>query len=193
MAWHLYLMPLIGSGAPTIDPRRPKYAVAGTARMMHFGHQAVYLLAADLDATADAALVANADVTKIPDNLDQLIGAALATVQAKLSAVNIPFGWVTSGMSYRTMLRVIIPVFIFMQHFHNVTQIAAAIMNGTTVTLNTQFNALSAAVRQGLLDTAASFNFSTTGFTGTSTVGQILKGVADQYGDQPITIGGINI
>lgn len=58
---------------------------------------------------AQESLVAsNPDVVLVPP-LDNLIGAgALATVKSTVEALNIPSQWIQTGMSYRTVLRVII-------------------------------------------------------------------------------------
>jgi len=130
-------------------------------------------------------------VTKIPDNLDNAIGGALTTVQNALETRKIPANWVTNVMTYRFVVRKVLAVFRFMQRFVGVTQVMSAFLSGT-VTLDTTFADLSATNRQRLLDTAASLNLDTSGFTGASTLRQILKGVADQM-DTGLTLGRLAI
>jgi len=194
MAWHLYLLPMIDSG----DERFglvPKYIfeLGVTFACSVFGREGTFLCAADLTAGQETTLLGNADVTKIPDNLDQTIGGALGAVQTALEDRNIPAGWVGAGMTYREVIRIIWRIFGFMSRFAAVNQIVVALFNGTTITLNTQFSDLSATNRQRILNAADSFNLDTTGFTGTSTIRQILKGVADQLGSRPFTLQGITV
>jgi hypothetical protein len=195
VSWHLYLLPMVTKAFPPLgNSRVPKYITDGpyaAYAISDYGFQGWCLCAADISDATQTALLLNADVTKIPDNLDQQIGAALATVQAVLEGANIPAGWVTIGMTYRTMLWIILADFKFMQRFLGVTQVLNAFLSGA-VTLDTTFGSLSALNRQRLLDTAASLKLDTAGFTGASTLRQILKGVADQMAG-PVVLGGITI
>lgn len=190
MAWHLYLLPIIG----TTD-RLPKYieALGVSWSMRDYGQQPECLVAADVSAAQHSSIIGNGDVQFIPDNLDQQIGGALSTVEAALSSRHIPDGWVTSNMTYRFVIRKILGAFKFLVRFHIVSGISAPAINGANVTLNTQFQDLGANARQGLLDTAATFKLDISDFSGTSTLRQILKGVCDQLTSGPIQMGGIVI
>ena len=116
-ACHIYFVPALGTGIKA-DPRRPVAVdkAAGTIQVgatvytttseftwsaMDYGFQPVFLIAADLLGTQDTAISSQTDVIKIPDNLDNTIGAALATVQSKLESKDLPAGWITSGMTYQ--------------------------------------------------------------------------------------------
>jgi len=190
-AWHLYLVPVIGTGTQE-DPRSPKYLASYACT--DYGHQPQMLCAADVDAGTDAALQANSDVTRIPDNLDAQLGAgAVTAVQNALEARNIPAGWVTQALTYRTVLRTLFGMFSLFQRYAAIAQNPNAVIDGATVTLSTQFNQLPLKARQDLQATVASFGLDTSGLTGASTIRQILKAFADQFGQRPFTLGGVAI
>ena len=193
MTWHLYLLPIIGSGVKG-DARRPKYITNfNDWSMMDYGFQPVALAAVDIDDVSDASLSANADVQKIPDNLDQTIGAAaLAIVQSALEDRNLPSQWVTQGITYRELLRTLYGFFSFVQRYATIANTTALLL-GRAVTLNTQLNQLSAGVRQNLRDTATSLGLDISGLAGTTTIRAALKNVADQWGRRFFNVGGINI
>src|ERR1700693_3954213 len=107
-------MPITGTGTDA-DSRRPKYADTDLAghpwAAMDFGNEPIMLVAT----ATNAALAAETDVTTIPLNLDQQIGAAVTTVQNKLESFNIPADWVTSTMTYRQVVRKVLQGFMFWQ------------------------------------------------------------------------------
>jgi hypothetical protein len=188
-ACHVYFMPAVS----TSDFVQPKYSFSTSGSFIPFGGQGIYLAAADIGSTEDAALTANADVTAVPDNLDQQIGAgALAKIQTALENRNIPAGWLTAATTYRSALRTIVNMFKFFQKFIAVTHITVPVITGA-ITLNSTFNSLSAANRQRLIDTATALSFDTSGLTGAATMRQILKAIADQYGSPPVVLGCVTI
>jgi len=195
MAWHLYLVPVIGDGTKA-DPRRPKYVAALSGvdwAAMDYGFQPVMLVAANVDDATDTTATNQADVQRLPDNLDQQIGAAaLSIVQNALETRNLPAGWVTNTMTYRELLRTLGGFFAFLQRYSVVANTTGLVIGGT-VNLNTQFNQLPQAVRTNLQDTATSLGLSSAGITGTSTIRVILKNIADQWGQKPIIVGAITI
>jgi len=194
MTWHLYFIPIMGTGAKS-DPRRPKYltSLGVPWGMMDYGFQPVALVAADVDGATDISLSANADAHRLPDDLDQPIGAtALAIIQNALETRNLPAEWIISTLSYRQVLRTVLGFFAFFQRFATVANTTALLLGGA-VTLNTQLNQLSAAARQNLRDTATSLGLDISGVAATSTVRAVLKNVADQWGQRSVTIGGIAI
>lgn len=183
---HIYLVPTTGTGTFT-DQFRPNYVGSKYSTVM-YGSEGTHLVAADVDDATDATISALSDVIKIPDNLDQTIGAgALAKIQTVLENKKIPSGWLTAGTTYRQALRVIINFFRFISRFRAISGITAPLFSGA-VTLNTTFGSLSAPVRGFLSATAASFNLDTTGVTGATTIRVLLKGMADQFADVPINM-----
>jgi hypothetical protein len=194
--WHLYLVPVIGTGLiigdpPVDDSRRPKYLT--TYACADYGMQPVMLCASFVDDATDTSLQANADVTRIPDNLDQQLSAgAVTAVQNALEARNLPALWVDTTMTYRQVLRTVGGFFAFMQRYAVIANTINPVLTGS-VTLSTQYNQLPQAARNNLQETATSLGLSTTGLSGTNTLRQILKNIADQWGQRPIILGEITI
>jgi hypothetical protein len=193
MSWHIYLIPIEGTGIDK-DGRRPKYMTElGTDwSMIDYGQQPVGLVAADLDVTQAGVLEAHADVSKIPDNLDQSIGGALTQVSDALETMNIPAQWITGATSYREVLRALWGFFAFLQRYAEITNSPAPILSVTT-NLNLRLNQLSAAVRQNLKDTALSLGLNIDAVVGTTTLRQMLREIADQWGDRSFQLGGITV
>lgn len=189
MAVNVYLMP---AGTDDIGGRAPKYftTISPTPMVaMDYGDEPVFLVAVkDVPPAVHTALAGFSDVTVVPD-LQQNVGAQLATVQARLDSFNIPSQWVTSGMSYGSVCRYVAIFFL-------ITQVLTQRLNrprlfGGSVTLGTTWNQLPQGVRTDLLDLAAALNFDTTGMSGSTTVRQILKALADQWPSVSIPMGGL--
>ena len=192
MAWHLYFVPTItDAGDP--DIRWPKYMQAFTGpnrwAAMDYGFQPVMLVALDASDAEDAALQLNADVTRVPDNLDQQVGAvALSIIQNALETRHLPAGWVTAGITYREVLRTIGGFFAFLQRYSTVANSTALVFGGS-VNLDTRVNQLPVAVRNNLSATATSLGLNASGITGTTILRTVLKNIADQWGQREIALG----
>lgn len=180
MALRIYLMPIIGDGSK-LDPRRPKYAdthLSGFSwQAMDYGDEPTCIVASDLGA-GHAALAAEVDVTAVPSDLNQIVGAQLSTVQSTLEGFNIPAGWINSNHTYRRVLRVVSVLFQISQRYQG--KLFGRIFT-SGVTLNTQFSDLPDQARARLLEVSNSFGFDTSGLTGSSTLRQILKEFVDQF------------
>jgi hypothetical protein len=173
-----YLVPKQGVGT-FAAPFKPKYIPELGVRWsgMDYGGDAPYLVAADVTPEQHLLLVANLDVTTIPQNLDSLIGVALPTVQQVLEDWRIPAGWINGTHSYRQVLRVVSTLFALMQRFNGLHWRS---FWEAGITLNTLVSDLTVAQRQALLDAATSFNLDTSGITGTMTIRQAFKLLVDQ-------------
>lgn len=195
MASRLYLVPVIGTGTRQ-EPRRAKYFSDFTrdtlpSSWMDFGLEPVMLVGADVTNDQHLSISANIDVVSIPANIDATISAlALTQVQNALEGMNIPANWVTTAMTYRFVLRVVVGMFQFAQRYQG---LGGGRLFGTGISLGTQFNQLPAAVRSRLIETAESFGYDTSSLSGNSTIRQILKFLGDQWGSKSIVLGGITI
>lgn len=194
MAVRLYLMPLVGSGGtvgdpPEPDPRRPKYPPSNFA-LIDYGSEALCLVSCDIGAAEHALIAANADVVVIPP-LDNQVGAALSVVTARLEAWNIPAGWVTSSTTYREIVRKVCGMFLFLQRYGARAANARLFVAG--VGLSTTFAELPAGVRSKLQEAAESFGYDTSGLSSGSTIRQILKFLADEWGARSIRLGAVTI
>lgn len=190
-ACHLYIVPDVGTGG-TFDTHRPKYIDALGVKIgaIPYGAEGYYLVGADLTPAQDAAAQALPDVIRLPDNLDSTLGGALGTVQTKLEAVNIPAGWLTGATTYRTGLRVIIRMMFFLQRYSGLYK-TGALFSG--INLNATFNSLNETTRTRLIGAAKTYGIDISGLSGNSTLRQILKTIADQIADRPVTVGCVTI
>jgi hypothetical protein len=178
MAVRFYVVPKIGTGTD-VDRFRPKYVSAFPVKWaaVDYGMEATFLVGADVDATQHTSISSNADVITIPANLDSTIGANLTTVQNALDSLKIPSDWVTSGMTYRTVIALVIKLFKILQRLHG-RWLTTIFESG--ITLSTTFSQLTQAQRDRLQDVATSFGIDTSGVTGTTTIRQALKLLAQQ-------------
>lgn len=188
----LYLMPITGAGTRQ-DPRRPKYVdqylVGFSWGMIDYGAEPACMVGVQdiLDLT-HSAIAQEPDCVALPLNLDQQIGAQLAQVQNVIEALNIPADWVQSSHTYRQVARLVAAIFQFMQRLNGIG--FGRLLDGT-VSLSTRFNQLPVATRTKLQEAAQSMNFDTSSLSGSSTLRQILKAMADQWGILEIHIGGM--
>jgi len=198
MAVRFYLMPTIDDGFGRLSPKyiSTLYNPAGgdvlkvRAGLMRYGfNEEVYLAAADVTTPQHNALVAHADVTTVPANIDGNISAgALQAVKDALEVLRIPGNWVTTGHTYRQVLRTVAGLFQFSKrHFalHN------KILIPTANNMDHVWSDLPLAVRQELQATADALGYDYSGVTGSTPLRTILKSLADQWGSQPFDMGGV--
>jgi hypothetical protein len=212
MAFRIYIVPVIGTGAKT-DPRSAKYFTPGSvgnivnpanypagwqATFVDYGFEPWMFVGADLNATDDAAVIAKPDGFALPVNLDvNLTSANVTNVQNKLESINVPAGWVNTSLTWRTVARTVLGMFSFIQRYG--TKYAEA--NGSVppsiftggVSLSTTFGSLSVAVQSALTSTAQSFGISTAGLTAGTTLRVILKAMADFFSNAVFLFGGVSI
>lgn len=188
MARRLYIVPKIGTGAVD-DHYRPKYfmtvhnyaqapdiAAVFTMAFVDFGWEQMMLVSADTTAAEHTSITANADVVAIPINLDNNVGVNLATVQSKLESLNIPADWVTSGMTFRQVVRFVTQYADFMNRY----QAKQLVRFLNAVTLDSTVGDLSLTVRQKMQEVADDNGLSTQGITLTTTIRSALKIIAQQ-------------
>lgn len=194
MAIRLFLVPIVTGTAihpltlqEVTLPRAPKYRelYAGAPwGGIDFGFEPVYLLVADVDATMLAALVANADVTAIPANLDNTLGANRQTAEDALESRNLPGDWVTTGMTWRFVVRAVTGVLTFAGRFGVVTGGGRLFPPGVTMT--TTYAELSQEIRDKIRQTldALGYDRGPAGaggpLTATSTMRDLLRLIGQQ-------------
>ena len=180
--------PDFGGALPIVNGQ-----IRGRLSIYRYGAQGILLVAADVDDATDKAITALSGVLRIPDNLDQQVGAGgLTIVRNALETRNIPGNWVQAGTTYRALLRVALGAFTLLQRYRAISGNMGKVLQGA-VTLNTVFSTLSQQTRDYLLATASSLKLDITGLTGDLTLRQILKAVGDQFANQVFHIGGITI
>lgn len=129
----------------------------------------------------DTALVANADVFKLPDNLDQTMGSTANRNRARnaLEAVNMPGNWIATSDTYREVVRFIGALCQYMLCYTGHYGVATLFTG--TVSLATTYGSLPQDQRDALLGCTQYFNLSTSTLTGANTLRTILKAVGDDY------------
>lgn len=201
MAVRFYLIPIEETTAPDgSSARGPKYftwhrdpdppaLMAGVAsEIRDFGLEPTALCAADVTPAQNATLAALPDVTVIPANLDNNIGAAnLATVQAALENLHIPADAIAAATTYRQVVRGVLAIFAVAQRFNALS----GRLFPAGITLSTQLSDLSANVRGQLQEAATELGYSYAGLTLTSTLRDVLKALANQQAPQ--TMLGVTI
>jgi hypothetical protein len=179
-------MPLIVGGGPSKLGRKPKFTPAGYS-IIPYGAENVCILSADVDAATHTTISADSQVSAFPANLlANLTSGAVTQAQGFLDGLNIPSQWVNTGITYIQMILIIGRIFEVSQMFER--SIGKLFANG--ITLSTTFSALPIGTKNTLTQIATSRGWDTSGLTGSSTMRQILKFMADQFPD-PIQILGI--
>lgn len=174
---------------------RPKYASTFTAAGFSVGaidfFGATCVVYSPCDTTTDNAVTAQTDVRRVPDNLDSSPTAGAVTVmQNFLEGQNVPAGWITTSLTWRTILRTVLSMCLFIQRYRGVGG-PAVFVGG--VTLASTFASLPVGVRQSLLKAGQDQKFDTSALSGASTLRQLLKAMGDQWGARPIMINGLSI
>lgn len=179
----LYVIPIqvIQRGEYTVrEPLYPQYLSQSSSRMvMEYGNEgSALVLLRDVTPEAHASLNAQADVIAFPVDLDQQIGAQLATVQNALIARHIPEQWVLATHTYRQVVRIIGQMSQFMQRL--TTKQTAALFSGS-VTLDTRYASLPQAWQDAILAAANELGYDTTDVASNPRLRAILKTFADQW------------
>lgn len=148
---------------------------------MDYGKIDVMLVRAKVSQSEHGYLAAQQDVVSVPEDIDGSISVgALAGVKASLEGLYLPGGWISVGVSYRQVLRVVAGIFQLAQRYHGR---AGAKLFELGIGLDTQWAALPVGVKQSLRASAEDLGFDTSGVTAESTMRQILKMMADQWGE----------
>ena len=190
MPQRIYLMPIIGDGTEQ-NPRKPAYASIDLSAvdwtMMDYGDEPVCLFTADVTGVQHATLIAHADVIAVPVNLSNTVGLNLTLVQNALSNFNIASHWVTSNMTYREVVKVIILMFLLTQTIQGA---GAPRLFQPGITLSSQLSDLSSAARRIFLDAVQSWNIDPSIFTLSMTIRAAFKLAADNISLRQLLFGG---
>lgn len=201
MAARLYIVPVIGDGSKGA-PRAPKYFSDGTVSAswsaMDYGFEPWMIVGADLSPADDSTIVGKPDGFALPFDLTtNLTVGQVANVQSKLEAINVPAGWVNTGLTWSQVVKTVTGVFAFFQRFgavyakQNGTPPPSAFSGG--VTLDSAFSSLPLAARTALTTTAQSFSIDTSSLSGASTIRNILKTMADSFQSAQFIIGPVTL
>lgn len=191
MTIRFYVMPIARNGAA----RGPKYlkwrwnpdGIDCPWNMLDYGLLDQAIVAADVTSAQHTALAANGDVLAIPANLNSTLTAtAVSTAESYLESIGMPAHWVSTSYTYRQVLRIVAGTFLYMQR---VTAILGRPITLTGGVLGMQMQNIAADIRGAMQQAADEQEFDYSGVTATTTVRQVLKAMADAWGDKPILMG----
>lgn len=160
------------------DPDPPALVTALWA-LMSFGREPTALVGADVSPAQHTLLAAQTDVTVIPVDLDNELGANLVIVQGKLEALNLPSDMLNVNHTYRTVLRGVIAMFKVSQRFHRITGKDGRLFP-VGITLATTIGQLPQGARDKLQAAAGQLGYSYEGLTAGSSLREVLKKIASQ-------------
>jgi hypothetical protein len=158
--------------------------------MKDYGNVNECVIAADLTAADDTALRSNGDVYGFPENMDANMPASERNkLSAVLDAAFVPRHWITSSTTYRQALRAITSMFLYMQRL--------TYLGGNPfewgISLNTRWSELSAQQKDWITQAAWDLGYTIDFIVANSTIRQILKGMADQWGARVILFGFVEL
>jgi len=187
MTVHLYVLPVLhlvdpNYNVPKYLPHRFNPALVGLENVPWAWEtyllEDIALLIADVTDPQHTLLSGQADVIAVPP-LDNTIANATARnrVRTVLEAASIPAGWVSVGMTYRQVVRLVICMF----QFHNrlVARLQRRLFD-SSVNLDMTVSQIPEGTRTWLQDVAGEFGLDYSGVTGSTTLRDLLKLLADQ-------------
>lgn len=184
MTMRIYLMPLSGAGTYK-DPRLPKYSTSFNSgwSMLPYGPEPYCIVASDTNNTVHTNITANSDVRAFPDDLDStLTGGARTQIVNTLEAGSVPAQWVTTGMTYRTVLRRLSGIFQMLQ---NVNGRGFRFLQAA---LDDPLSSLPLNVRTAMQAAATTLNLDTSGITLSQTLRTVLGNFGNQFASRPLLL-----
>ena len=159
--------------------------------MIDYGDHDTMLAHCILDATQHSILAGQTNVLTVPENIDNnLTSGAVTQTKDYLSSNKIPSVWVTTSYTYRTVLRVVIGMFFFVQRIGSKMATKRFL---DVYPLNTELGDIPASKRDKISATADSFGIDYSSLTGTSTLRDFLKLAGQHWKNTPINHGGYHI
>jgi hypothetical protein len=195
MPTYFYLMPI----ARVDNGRGPKYlkwrfnptGIDCQWSMKDYGSIDYGCLAVNATVEQHTTLVGYTDNYQFPENLDAIMTSAQrSTLEAFLEAVAVPGDWITAQDSFRTALRTVTGMFMFMQRL---TALAGSNPLNWGITLNTQWRNLSAQQQSWITDAFMSLGYSAAFITNNTQVRRIIKAASEQWGARPIYFGFVEL
>ncbi len=195
MAIRFYFVPAEIIQPLNQQPRRgPKYfkwrygtGVLIASDWIDYGTEEVFLVGADLSIAEHDALVLNADVTPMPEDLSTTVsGGEINDLKTSFEAFKVPGNWITAGTSYTVILKRLAGMFFVLQCIQGEMP---QDVKWVPANLNASLNTLSQISKDALTVCEVRYSFDTSGYTGTSPVRNVLAELADQW--PPITIAGV--
>lgn len=142
-----------------------------------------------------AALAGKVDVQQIPANLDSTVGSpgARDAARAFLEQAGLPGNWITVNDTWRAVVRTVCGFMLFAQRYDSIRQQAqpGAPSLGSQIdgNLNVQWSNIPAGIRAAVMETGDSFGYDLSFITDSMIVRNVLKQLADLWGEQPVRFG----
>lgn len=172
MAHYLLPMEFGADGARTVY--RPKYLAGLTPATWSQCRLGEFTVAwVDTTPANHDFLTAQPDVLAIPP-LDNAV--AVTATRNQLEAIGIPSQWVTAGLTYRTVLRVVVGMALLVQRTEGLGERLPFAGR-----LNDTIGSLPAAARQRLADAADSLGLDRSGIVASTTVREAMRIIGEQF------------
>lgn len=194
MTVRFYLLPIETTG----NTRGPKYfkwrfcqdcTLDVPRSTKDYGLRPTALVAADVTPEQHTFLAGQPDVTSVPANIDNNISAAaLLTVRSALEGLKVPGNWVTTGHTYREVLRAVAGLFQFAQRHH---ALHGEMLVESNVNLDLVWSEVPASKRQRVQETADSLGYDTSPVTGAWTLRETLQYLANLWGEASFQFGNL--
>jgi hypothetical protein len=156
--------------------------------MIDYGLIDQAVLVSDITDPDRTSLVAQADVYEFPLDLDaNMTQQQQSTLTTFLETKVIPAQWLSGTQTFRSVLRTITGVFLYIQRISGILGVDPMTISG--VTLNTQYRNLPADFSAALSQAASDLDYDFSGVRNNTTLRNILKSMADQWGARPIYMG----
>ncbi len=193
MAVQFYLLPIERVTVEGVDYRGPKYlkwrmnpgGLAVPWSMKDYGVIDWGVVAVDADAATHTTLAGYADAYQFPANLDAKPSANIRNaIRGRLEGFNAPGGWITNQDTYRSILRTVTGLFLFMCQLSE--RWGNPFVKGYN--LNTAYGDLPADGQAVVVEEAARLGY-TDAIPAATTLRTILKLMADAWAAKPILFG----
>lgn len=159
--------------------------------MKDYGSIDMAILAADILQADHDALILNADVYAFPDNLDPVMTLAQRqTLNTYIEAHGIPGDWLAQGDTFRSVLRVITGMFMYLQRVLAIIGYPSDPYAG--LTLNTQYRNIPNPLHDAMSQAATELEY-TWNVASNDQIRKIFKLMSDQWGSQPIYFGFVTL
>lgn len=184
-------MPLVAGPHERLVVKYDAWLAPFGVAAIRFGPHPHCLAAAPCDAATDVQVAAQADVRRVSDNLARTLGTAeLQDLAAYLETYRIPADWMDGTLSWRAIVRGVLGIFLFAQHYQGCG--GGPLYDGGA-TLETTVSQLPPDVQQSLERAAVDLNYDTSTLRADVSLRQILRAMGVQWGEQPIFLGSVSV
>lgn len=175
-----------------VDPQSNLLELEGvTWGNLHYGRENSMIVCADVTPAQHTLLAAQPGIMSLPENIDQtMTSGAVTTAKAYLENLSIPAGWVNTSLTYRSVLRTIAGMFMFVQRIGGISKKKISELG---ITLETQWKNILTATQIIIRDAADSLGLDSSAVTGNTRVREILKIMADQFSTHTYQIAGYTL